>query len=146
MTTKTQEQAVVISPPNFQTAVFNITGASPYVQLRFGEKAKTTMRDKQKAGQKAKKCRAREARDFDQDYEDALYRADEGWHGIPASSFRNGLISACRTVGFRMTLAKLSVFIEADGLDSKDGTPLARQGAARHGTAGAVRQGAVRPG
>src|SRR6185295_18232840 len=30
------------------------------------------------------------------------------------------------TVGFKMTLAKLSLFIEADGLDIKDGTPLVR--------------------
>lgn len=37
-----------------------------------------------------------------------------------AAAFRAGMISACRLVGFKMTLAKLSVFIEADGFDAKD--------------------------
>jgi hypothetical protein len=36
------------------------------------------------------------------------------------------MISACRTVGFKMTLAKLSVFVEADGFDKQDGTPLVK--------------------
>jgi hypothetical protein len=36
------------------------------------------------------------------------------------------MISACRLVGFKMTLAKLSVYIEADGFDRIDGTPLVR--------------------
>lgn len=36
------------------------------------------------------------------------------------------MISACRLVGFKMTVAKLSVFVEADGLDADDGTPLVR--------------------
>jgi hypothetical protein len=36
------------------------------------------------------------------------------------------MISACRLVGFKMTLAKLSVFVEADGWDQQDGIPLVR--------------------
>jgi hypothetical protein len=36
------------------------------------------------------------------------------------------MISACRLVGFAMTLAKLSIFIEADGYDKDEGTPLVR--------------------
>ena len=36
------------------------------------------------------------------------------------------MISACRLVGFKMTLAKLSTFVEADGYDKQDGIPLVR--------------------
>ena len=36
------------------------------------------------------------------------------------------MVSACRLVGFKMTIAKLSVFIEADGIDRVDGVPLIR--------------------
>ena len=36
------------------------------------------------------------------------------------------MISACRLVGIVMTRAKLSVFVEADGIDRGDGTPLVR--------------------
>jgi hypothetical protein len=36
------------------------------------------------------------------------------------------MISACRTVGFKMTVAKLSVFVLPDGFDKDDGTPLVK--------------------
>jgi hypothetical protein len=43
-----------------------------------------------------------------------------------AAAMRNAMISACRLVGFKMTIAKLSVFVEADGIDERDGTELIR--------------------
>ena len=50
----------------------------------------------------------------------------DGWEGFNAASIRAGMISACRLVGFKMTLAKLSVFVEADGFDYVDGLPIVR--------------------
>ncbi len=120
------QQQVVVPPPRFEVAEFRIKGTAPYVQARFGAKAKNMMRAKMEAGPQAKKGKAREARDFDDDYQNTLYRAEEGWYGIPASAFRNACISACRLVGFKMTMAKLSIFAEADGVDSLDGTPLVK--------------------
>lgn len=118
--------SLAISPPRFETALFNIVGTSPYVQARFSEKAKNAMKAKMMAGSKAKKGIKREPRDFDDDYEGAKHLMTNGEYGIPASSFRSAAISACRVVGFKMTVAKLSVFVEADGFDRKDGTPLVR--------------------
>jgi hypothetical protein len=46
--------------------------------------------------------------------------------GIPAGAFRAAMISACRLVGFKMTLAKLSLFVVADGFDRDEGTPLVK--------------------
>ena len=117
---------MAIKKPNIQTIKFRLTGTSPYVQARFGAKARQAMMDKMAAGSKAKKGTAREARDFDADCEESTHRTAEGWIGMPASAFRNALISACRLVGFKMTLAKLSVFVEADGFDAVDASPLVR--------------------
>ena len=55
-----------------------------------------------------------------------MYKSKEGWHGIPAPAFRNAAVSACKICGFHMTKAKLSLFVEADGFDAQDGTPLVK--------------------
>lgn len=117
---------VVIEPPKIGVASIRIVGIAPYVQHKFSKKAREQMMAKQRQGDQAKKERKREAKDFEQVYKDAMHVSREGWIGIPAPSFRNAMISACRLVGFKMTHAKLSVFIEADGFDVDDGTPLVR--------------------
>ena len=126
MKTKTPQENVTIKAPSIQTASFKIVGTAPYVQLRFSEKAMRTMMDKQKLGSQANKKKAKEARDFDEDFRQAQHVSTDGWPGIPASAFRNGLISACRLVGFKMTLAKLSLFVGEDGFDKVDAVPLVK--------------------
>jgi len=121
---KEQAENLVIKAPSIKTAKFTITGTAPYVQLRFSQKAIAAMMDKMQAGSQANKRKVREARDFDEDFLAAQHVSTEGWVGIPASAFRNGLISACRLVGFKMTLAKLSLFVGEDGFDSVDAIPL----------------------
>lgn len=125
MVTK-QNTEVMISAPNFQTAIFNIRGIAPYVQNKFSQKAREMMRQTQEAGSTGKKGKKKEGKNFQEAYELATHRASEGWCGIPAPAIRAAMISACRTVGFKMTLAKLSVFIEADGFDADDQTPLVK--------------------
>jgi len=120
----THEAHVAISAPRIETAELHIKGTSPYVQLRFSQKAMNTMAEKMKLGSAAKKGQAKAARDFDDDFTQAMHFSEEGWHGIPASAFRNAMISACRLVGFKMVLAKLSVFVKHDGIDKVDGIPL----------------------
>jgi hypothetical protein len=119
-------QVVQIAAPRLRTAEFKLIGTSPYVQLRFSQKAMNAMMDKMKAGSQAKGKKVREARDFHDDFIQAQHISEEGWIGVPAGSFRAAMISACRLVGFKMTLAKLSVFIEADGIDRVDGVPLVK--------------------
>lgn len=119
-------ETLVIKAPNFKRVEFRIEGTSPYVQCRFSAKAMQAMMAKMAAGPQAKKGKAREARDFDADYRNAMHVSTEGWVGIPAGAFRNACISACKIVGFKMTHAKLSLFVDADGFDAVDGTPLIR--------------------
>ena len=116
---------VQITAPNIKRAQFKIVGITPYVQLRFSKKAEAMMRSKME-GKIPPGRKARDPRDFDDDFTQAMYMSTDGWRGIPASSFRNAMISACRLVNFKMTLAKLSIFIAHDGLDSLDPIPLVR--------------------
>lgn len=123
---KQEQENVLIKAPRIETAKFQIVGTAPYIQLRFSEKAIHAMMEKHKAGSQANKKKAKEARDFDADFRSAQHVSTEGWHGIPAGAFRNGLISACRLVNFKMTLGKLSLFVDGDGFDKVDAVPLIR--------------------
>ncbi len=119
-------ERVTITPPKFQTLAIRITGTAPLVMNRFPQKAIDQMKDKQAAGDRAKKGAKRDPKDFEACYRDAQHYSKEGWVGIPAPAFRNAAIDACRLAGFKMTFAKLTLFVEADGFDKLDGTPLVR--------------------
>jgi hypothetical protein len=124
MASKQTTSVVSISAPRIETASFRLVGTSPLVQARFSAKAKQMMMDKMAAGPTSKGKKVRDARNFDQDCRDAMHVGVDGRAGVPAGAFRNAMISACRLVGFKMTLAKLSVFVQADTFDSVDGVPL----------------------
>jgi hypothetical protein len=117
---------VTITAPNFKTVEIPIRGTAPYVQLAFGAKARNIMREKQAAGSTASKGKKRAAKDFDANFEEAQHRSKQGWRGIPAGALRNALVDSCVVVGFHKTKAKKAVFVEADGFDSVEGTPLIR--------------------
>lgn len=113
-------KAVTIKAPNFQQAEFTINGIAPLVIHRFSAKTKAEMKQKMETGKAASSKKNREAKSTDDTYQEARYISKDGWDGIHAGAFRNALISACRLVGFKMTLAKLSVFVEADGWDKAE--------------------------
>ena len=123
---KNKETKLSIAEPNIKRAQFYIRGTAPLVMNKFSSKAKQQMKETQEAGSTAKKGKKREAKDFKECYENAKHVSTQGWLGIPAAAFRCAIIGACRTVGFAMTRAKLAVFIEADGFDADDATPLVK--------------------
>lgn len=123
--TELAKRASAIPPPRMKVATFRLQGTAPYVQHKFSVKAREQMRAKQEAGSQATKGKKREPKDFEACYQEAMYRLPDGSHAMPASCYRAAMISACRIVGFKMTIAKLSLFVEADGYDS-DGVPLVR--------------------
>lgn len=120
---KKSDNIVEIKPVNLQQVRVPIVGTAPYCMHNFSEKARRIMLAAQIATAKSKK---KEPRDLDADFEGAIHRASEGWYGIPASAFRAAMISACRLVGFKMTMAKLAIFIQHDGLDVETGQPLVK--------------------
>lgn len=124
MDMKVKETSVVISAPNFQSVDVLLQGTAPLVVERFSKKAE--LMAKMAEGKSAGSKKVRDARDYDKEAEAARYRSEENWEGMNAAAFRAGMISACRLVGFKMTLAKLSTFVVADGFDLQDGIPLIR--------------------
>lgn len=135
-----QTTTVSIKPPNFGLASFRITGLAPLVIHRFSHKTKLEMKAKMEAGKSSGNKKNREAKSTDDTYEAARYRFADGGDGFHAGAIRAALISACRLVGYKMTLAKLSVFVEADGVDRDepqipliriDGEPVKQEDMAR---------------
>jgi hypothetical protein len=113
-----QNKTVQITPPNIQTALFTIEGITPLVQHRFSVKAKQGMIDKVTEGSKPSKGKTKhEATDTNDIYNAARYVSAEGWDGFNVSAIRCAIIRACTLVNFKMTLAKLSVWVIADGRD-----------------------------
>lgn len=119
-----KEETCVISAPKFGITDFFIESTAPLVVERFSKKAE--LMAKMAEGKSAGSKKNRDARDYEKEAEEARYRSAEGWEGMNAAAFRAAMISACRLVGFKMTLAKLSTFVEADGFDRNDGVPLVR--------------------
>ncbi|MDD4972496.1 MAG: hypothetical protein PHT07_23950 [Paludibacter sp.] len=113
-------KVVQIKAPNFQVAVFDVKGIAPLVIHRFSEKTKNQMKLKMETGKSASSKKDREPKSTDDIYAEAKYQSREGWDGFHAAAIRNAMISACRLVSFKMTLAKLSIFILQDGWDEKE--------------------------
>lgn len=112
-----EQKQVTVKAPNFGVAVFEIEGTSPLVVHRFSAKTKNEMKQKMETGKAASSKKNREAQNTDTLFEEARYYSKDGWDGFHAGAIRNAMISACRLVGFKMTLAKMSIFVEADGWD-----------------------------
>lgn len=117
---------ITITPPNFETIEVWIRGTAPLVVHKFSRKAKEAIRARQEAGSTAGKNRKKEAKNFVECFNGARHVSADGWDGIHAAAFRSACVSACRLVGFKMSLAKLGIFVLADGLDNDEGTPLVR--------------------
>ena len=113
-------RAVQITPPNIQSARFTIQGTAPLVIHRFSVKAKRMMLEKMRLGSTARKGKVREPLNEQEVFNDARYINKEGWDGFNVASIRCALVSACRLVGFKMILAKLSLFVIEDGRDEQE--------------------------
>lgn len=120
MTTKKETKTVTISAPNLKTAVFKITGIVPLVIHRFSAKTKAEMKLKMETGKAASSKKNREPKKTDDTYQESRYISKEGWDGLHAGAIRAAMISACRLVNFKMTLAKLSIFVIQDGWDAQE--------------------------
>jgi hypothetical protein len=71
-------------------------------------------------GKSASSKRKRDPQSTDQLFQEARYISEEGWDGFHAGSIRAAMISACRLVDFKMTLAKLSIFVKQNGRDAQE--------------------------
>lgn len=117
---QTAKAVVNIPAPKFQEHIFEIKGVAPLVIHRMSAKLKQQFKQKMETGKAAANKKNREAQDTDQIFNDGRYISKQGWDGFHAAAVRNAMISACRLVGFKMTLAKLSIFVINDGVDAKE--------------------------
>lgn len=117
---KQVQKEVHIKAPNFGITVFKVKGIGPLVIHRFSAKTKNEMKQKMETGKAASSKKNRTAKLTDDSYQEARYISKEGWDGFNASSIRNAMIRACTLVDFKMTLAKMSIFVIADGWDEKE--------------------------
>lgn len=124
---KKEEGVAVVKPANLVRTTIKIRGTAPLVMNKFSHKAKLQMMDAMSTPKSAKKAKSeRPPRDYEADFVGAQHITSDGWNGIPCPALRSAMIAACRTIGLVMTKAKMSVFIEPDGFDAQDGTPLVR--------------------
>lgn len=117
-----KDPGIVIKPPNFGRAVFSVEGITQLCIHRFSQKVLNGLRGlpDEETGEKApSKGKKRGKKKYSDEvlFNDARYCTEEGWDGFQCSAIRNACISACRLAGFKMTVAKLSVFCEPDGFD-----------------------------
>jgi hypothetical protein len=120
--TSTRTASIGIKPVKFETAGFKLIAAPdvPLVIHRFSAKVKNEMKRKMEEGKSASSKKMRDPKSTDDTYNEARYVSREGWDGFNASALRKALISACRLVNFKMTLAKLSIFVVKDGVDATE--------------------------
>lgn len=123
------KKAIMVAAPNFRSVEFEIQGTAPFVMNKFSSKAKNMMMAAmgELKGAKGRGSGAkRDPVNWEEKLDGAIHYSVDGWIGIPAASFRAAAISACRIVGFKMTLAKLGIFVRPDGFDRDEGSPLVR--------------------
>jgi hypothetical protein len=125
MAFKKQTATYTIQAPNFQTLEVTIEGTAPLMIHRFSQKMMGAIKEKQTA--KDQVSRKRAPKDYVAEFNGARYVSRQGWDGFYAGSIRNAMIGAIRHVdGLQMTRAKGLLFVEAEGFDKFDGTPLVR--------------------
>lgn len=113
-------QSLLIKAPDLRIATFLIKGTAPLVIHRFSAKLKEQMAKKMEEGKSASSKKNRDPKNSDDTFNQARYISKEGWDGFHAAAIRNAMISACRLVNFKMTLAKMSIFVIADGWDASE--------------------------
>lgn len=121
--TNPDNEKVQISPPKLKIVELLAEGTAPLVIENFAKKGELMAAMQEGGGAKNKK--KRDKREFEKDCEEAKHISTEGWEGFNAAGIRAAMISACRLVGFKMTVGKLAFFVIPDG-ESADATPLIR--------------------
>lgn len=94
-----------------------IVGLTPVIPHQWAEKAKRMMREKQFSGAGTTRPK-REAKDPDEEAENAMYRLPDGRPGLPATAFKGAMVAACRFFdGLPMTEGRLMIYVRGEGPD-----------------------------
>ena len=119
-----KENRVEIYIPRMDILEFTvpIIGTTRLVSHCWSAKAKRELLDTYTHQPKVKKP----PKNPKKEYEASYYVSEDGWYGIPALSFKNSAVQACRYVeGLTMVMARGTIFVVPEGYD-KNGVALVK--------------------
>jgi hypothetical protein len=124
------ETAIVLPKINLQQIKLRIVGDSPLIVHAWSKKAKTQMLDKQMKKAKG----AKEAKDPERDYQESMYRMEDGTTpAFPAVAFKSAAVDACSHIeGVTKVEARGAFHIIGDMIPIK-GKPSMREDMVRIG-------------
>lgn len=109
VTPATNEQPVQIPPIQIERFEIRVVGDSPLIMHKWSEKAKKQILDKQMKVATT----GRDAKDPQRDFEESIYRDQDGDYAFPSIAFKSAIVSACRfSDGLKMTVLRGAVHIE----------------------------------
>jgi hypothetical protein len=118
------DRVIEIPAPNLQKIEFTLQGITPLITHRFGERALGEI----EAKQQKKATAAREARDPDAEFKDALYEIKRGVYGFLASGVKKALVNAGgRFADGKMTVLRGALNIVGDLLEIRGPRPIMRR-------------------
>lgn len=126
-------EATIVSIPrlDIRELELSLVGDSPLISHAWSDKAKKMMLAKQKKEAKP----GREAKNPEQDYQDSIYRLEDGMPAFPAVAFKQSAVGACRFVkgDIKMTEARGAFHVQGE-LIALDGEPSMREDMVRLST------------
>jgi len=108
---------ITIRPPQTHVHMYELVSRTCYTSNKFSQEAFDQMRTAQAEGQRSKNVKKLGKKDFKRAALGSAHMSTDGWYGIPTEAFRAALIDACRLTQTKMTVAKMTIFIEPDGED-----------------------------
>lgn len=122
------DATITVPKPAIVPVTINVHGLSPLICHRWSEKAKKQMLDKQMK----KASKAKEAKDPEQDYEDSLYRTEDGGYGFPSVGFKAAAVRAGTYADMHMTFLRGAFHVSGE-LVPLEGEPTPREDMVRLG-------------
>ena len=115
-------EVITLKPPQVERLHVEVVGTSPLICHRWSDAMRAQVRDKQtKAATKG-----RVAKDPEQDYQESLYRMDDGGYGFPAVAFKAAAVRAGTYADMRMTFLRGAFHVPGE-LVPIEGAPSMRE-------------------
>ena len=115
-------EVITLKPPQVERLHVEVVGTSPLICHRWSDAMRAQVRDKQtKAATKG-----RVAKDPEQDYQESLYRMEDGGYGFPAVAFKAAAVRAGTYAEMRMTFLRGAFHVPGE-LVPIDGAPSMRE-------------------
>lgn len=101
---------------DIRTVEVKIQGLSPIILHRWSDKAKEEMLNKQMK----KSNKGKEAKNPEEQFEDSVYRLDDGSPAFPADGFKKAMVRGAKALGLTMTDIKGAMFVIGEYSSKED--------------------------